>query len=149
MKAFIGIILFSIVGWAKTSEPNFVIIANTTYKYESKLECEFTAAISPDNNTIRVARLDHFKGTYNASYFARENSKFRDYGTSFDIDSEFNLHGQIPAEVTAAFDFDQNKHDLVLKISGRNSLGQKVEMDKKTIPLDDLFFKDHPKNCLK
>ena len=93
--------------------------------------------------------MDHRKGMYSVNYFAKSTSLFGNYGIKFDIDDEFNLKGAPISKVQASFSFKDNHHDLILKVTLTDQMTGVEDIKEKTISLDQEFFNDHPKKCLK
>ena len=146
IKVFLASSFFALVTFAKTDLPAYTLIDSTDYKVD-QLKCEI--AVATNGSDVRVMRLDPRKGMYSVNYFSKSPALFGNFGIRLDLDDEFQLHGVRPSTVQASFNFKNSRHDLNLKIIISDVARGTDEVKEKTISLDQEFFSDHPKKCLK
>lgn len=152
-KTIFSIMVFMIsvapMAKAKTDPVAYILIDNVSQNFEGNLSCELAVMMSTDHREVRVARLDHRKGMYSVNYFAKSTALFGNFGIKFDIDDEFNLKSAPITKVQASFKFKDSHHDLILKATLTDPMTGVEDIKEKTISLDQEFFNDHPRKCLK
>ncbi len=150
---FLASLLGSSLGLAKSESvagrTTYTLIDNLTHKYEHNLECELAVAVSSNHLELQVLRLDPRKGVYSVNYFTRSPEFFSSYGIKINLDELFQMDGAPILAIQSSFNLRDSHYDLILKATVVDPISGTETIRERTFSLENEFFKDNPKKCLK